>query len=143
MSREITIAANGSKDLIINVQQTIKKARRRLTTAAAIRRTGTAIAVSAGAGLVLLAVDRLATLNIAMPVYLAVLGKELDTLPCAEPVLGNELREGSTLNELHHKVGLAALARIMSADLVDLGDAGMLQTRQDLGFQLEPAQQAA
>ncbi len=59
------------------VQQTIKKARRRLTTAAAIRRTGTAIVVSAGAGLVLLAVDRLATLNIAMLVYLAVLGAGL------------------------------------------------------------------
>jgi hypothetical protein len=59
------------------VQQTIKKARFRLTTAAAIRRTGTAIAVSAGAGLVLLAVDRLATLNIAMLVYLAVLGAGL------------------------------------------------------------------
>lgn len=60
-----------------NVQQTIKKARRRLTTAAAIRRTGTAIAVSAGAGLVLLAVDRLAGLNITMLVYLAVLGAGL------------------------------------------------------------------
>lgn len=59
------------------VQQIIKKARRRLTTAAAIRRTGTAIAVSAGAGLILLVVDRLATLNIAIPVYLAVLGAGL------------------------------------------------------------------
>ncbi len=59
------------------VQQIIKKARFRLTTAAAIRRTGTAIAVSAGAGLVLLAVDRLANLNIAMLVYLAVLGAGL------------------------------------------------------------------
>ena len=59
------------------VQQIIKKARRRLTTAAAIRRTGTAIAVSAGAGLFLLAADRLANLNIAMPVYLAVLGAGL------------------------------------------------------------------
>ncbi len=59
------------------VQQTIKKARRRLTTAAAIHRTGTAIAVAAGAGLVLLAVDRLANLNIAMLVYLAVLGAGL------------------------------------------------------------------
>lgn len=59
------------------VQQTIKKARRRLTTAAAIRRTGTAIAVSAAAGLILLAVDRLATLNIPVLVYLAVLGAGL------------------------------------------------------------------
>ncbi|MCH8210345.1 MAG: hypothetical protein IIB99_03125 [Planctomycetes bacterium] len=59
------------------VQQTIKKARRRLTTAAAIHRTGTAIAVAAGAGLVLLAVDRLANLNIAILVYLAVLGAGL------------------------------------------------------------------
>ncbi len=62
-----------------NVQQVIKRARRRLTAAAAIRRSGTAIAISAGAGLVLLAVDRLADLNIALPIYLVVVGLGLAT----------------------------------------------------------------
>ena len=62
-----------------NVQQVIKKARRRLTAAAAIRRSGTAIAIAAGAGLMLLTVDRLANLNIALPIYLVVVGLGLAT----------------------------------------------------------------
>ena len=62
-----------------NVQKVIKKARRRLTAAAVIRRSGTAIAISAAAGLVLLAVDRLADLSISLPVYLVVVGVGLAT----------------------------------------------------------------
>ena len=76
---EALMILNGRSRRMTNVQQVIKKSRRRLTAAAAIRRSGTAVAISAAAGLVLLAVDRLANLNVALPVYVVVVGMGLAT----------------------------------------------------------------
>ncbi len=111
------------------VQQTIKKARRRLTTAAAIRRTGTAIAVSAGAGLVLLAVDRLANLNIAMLVYLAVLGAGLvagvvHSLVTRPELLAVAVRLDRGLG-LRDRLGSAEAIR--TGRVQDAGFAGLVQ----------------
>ncbi len=111
------------------VQQTIKKARRRLTTAAAIRRTGTAIAVSAAAGLILLAVDRLATLNIAMLVYLAVLGAGLvagvaHSLVTRPELLAVAVRLDRGLG-LRDRLGSAEAIR--TGRVQDAGFAGLVQ----------------
>ncbi len=111
------------------VQQTIKKARRRLTTAAAIRRTGTAIAVSAGAGLILLAVDRLANLNITMLVYLAVLGAGLvagvaHSLVTRPELLAVAVRLDRGLG-LRDRLGSAEAIR--TGRVQDAGFAGLVQ----------------
>ena len=111
------------------VQQTIKKARRRLTTAAAIHRTGTAIAVSAGAGLVLLAVDRLANLNIAILVYLAVLGAGLvagvvHSLMTRPELLAVAVRLDRGLG-LRDRLGSAEAIR--TGGVQDAGFAGLVQ----------------
>ena len=111
------------------VQQTIKKARRRLTTAAAIHRTGTAIAVAAGAGLVLLAVDRLANLNIAILVYLAVLGAGLvagvvHSLMTRPELLAVAVRLDRGLG-LRDRLGSAEAIR--TGGVQDAGFAGLVQ----------------
>ena len=54
---------------------------------------------------------------------------------------GGVLHQRTALNELHRKIGLWAQAGVGGSGFIDLGDPGMLQTAERLGFLLETAQQ--